>query len=140
MKAEKSHSQKPKREFGGCVELIPTRPDYTEFIADSRLWVFAINHLTHFVLQADPFQGDKKSPPRDQLILVYSTAYVSLYGWRLEQLIDPFIHGRVARIHAEQHLGTLMIEEAWVDRIVVQLRDNTVLRTKHTDYQVGEES
>ena len=83
MKAEKSHSQKPKREFGGCVEFIPPQPKYIEFIDARRLWAFAINHLTHFVLQENPHQAGSKTSPPDQLILVYFEAYVVLRGWRL---------------------------------------------------------
>jgi hypothetical protein len=44
---------------------------------------------------------------------------VILKGWRLELLAGPLIAGRVARVHAEKHLGPLMIEEAWVAEIQV---------------------
>jgi hypothetical protein len=46
-----------------------------------------------------------------------------LRGWRLELLVGPLASGRVARIHAEKHLGTLIIEEAWVSEIHVQCLD-----------------
>jgi len=48
MKSDKSHPPKPKREFGGCIELIPARPDYTEFVDARRIWGFPISYLTHF--------------------------------------------------------------------------------------------
>jgi hypothetical protein len=124
MKSEKSHH---KREFGGCVEFIPSRPEYIEFIDAHRIWGFPIRHLTHFVFQENPRCTDRKTSPPDQLVLVYLPAIVVLKGWRLELLVDPLVSGRVARIHAEKHLGTLMIEEAWVSEIHVLLYDNVIL-------------
>ncbi|MGH7952579.1 MAG: hypothetical protein ACREFE_11770 [Limisphaerales bacterium] len=124
MKSEKSHHN--KREFGGCVELIPVRPDYVEFIDAHRIWGFPIHHLTHFVLQENPRCTDRKTSPPDQLILVYPPGIVVLKGWRLEQMLDPLMQGRVKRIHAEKHLGTLMIEETWVSEIHVILRDGFI--------------
>ena len=56
---------------------------------------------------------------RTSSILVYPDAIVILRGWRLELLVGPLVSGRVARIHAEKHLGTLIIEEAWVSEIHV---------------------
>ena len=130
MKPEKSspHSPKPKRQFAGCVELTPPLPDYIEFIDGHRLWGFPIGDLKQFVLQARSHDSDQKTAPPDQLILVYPTALVVLVGWRLELMIGSLICGRVARVHAEKHLGPLMIEEAWVSEIHVLLNDNTILR------------
>ena len=133
MKSEKSHSQKSKREFGGCVEFIPPQSNYIEFIDARRLWAFAIGHLTHFVLQENPHRAGGKTSPPDQLVLVYYEAYVVLRGWRLELLVDPLMNARIARVHAEKHLGTLMIEVAWVEEIHVLLRDSTILKTEHME-------
>jgi len=33
--------------------------------------------------------------------------------------VGPLVSGRVARVHAEKHLGTLIIDEAWVSEICV---------------------
>jgi hypothetical protein len=105
--------------FAGSVELIPTPPKFVEFIDTHRLWGFPIEQLAHFVLDENPdYQGKRTLPPH-QLILVYHDAVVFLRGWRLELLVGPLVSGRVARIHAEKHLGTLIIEEAWVSEIHV---------------------
>jgi hypothetical protein len=53
------------------------------------------------------------------LLLVYPEALVFLRGWRLELMIGPLITGRIARVHAEKHLGTLILDEAWVSEIHV---------------------
>ena len=129
MKPEKSslHSATPKRQFAGCVELTPPLRDYIEFLDDHRLWGFPIGHLKEFVLQAGSHEGDQKTGPPEQLILVYPTALVVLVGWRLELMIGSLICGRVARVHAEKHLGPLMIEEAWVSEIHVLLNDDNIL-------------
>lgn len=121
MNPEKSHRHpnKPKREFAGCVELIRTQPDYIEFIDAHRIWGFEIHRLTHFVLQENPKHSGQKTMPPDLLALVYPPATVILKGWRLELLLGPLMNGRVTRIHAEKHLGTLIIEEAWVSEIHV---------------------
>jgi hypothetical protein len=51
--------------------------------------------------------------------LFYPSAMVVLKGWRLENLVGPLASGRVARIHAEKHLGALMLGEAWVSEVLV---------------------
>ena len=66
-----------------------------------------------------PKQDGKKTSPTDLLILVFETRMVFLYGWRLEQMLDPLMQGRVKRVHAEKFLGTLMIGEPWVSEIVI---------------------
>jgi len=53
------------------------------------------------------------------LILVFETRLVSLFGWRLELLLDPLMNGRVKRVHAEKFPGTPMIEEPWVSEIKI---------------------
>jgi hypothetical protein len=128
MNPEKSHHNKPKREFVGCIELTPPLPEYIEFIDAHRSWGFPILHLKQFVLQGRSHEGNLKNAPSDQLILVYPTALVVLTGWRLELMIGPLICGRVVRVHAEKHLGPLIIEEAWVSEIEVLPNDPTVLR------------
>ena len=140
MKSEKSRLSKPKREFGGCVELIPARPDYTEFIDAHRIWCFPINHLTHFVLQANPNSSGQKTQPPDQLVLVYPPATVVLQGWRLELLLGPLVNGRVARVHAEKHLGALILEEAWVSEIRVLLRDNLIRDHERFENLISQQS
>ena len=140
MKSEKSHQTKHKREFGGCVELIPTTPDYTEFIDAHRIWCFPINHLTHFVLQENPNSSGQKTFPPDQIILVYPPATVVLKGWRLELLLGPLVNGRVARVHAEKHLGALIFEEAWVSEIHVLLRDKTIREPNKLESLISEQS
>jgi hypothetical protein len=57
-------------------------------------------------------------------MLVYPDAVVILRGWRLELLVGPLVAGRIARVHAEKHLGTLIIEEEWVSEIHVITFDN----------------
>jgi hypothetical protein len=130
MNPQKSHHHpnRPKHYFAGCVELTPPQPNYIEFIDAHRIWGFPILQLKQFVLQQHSRDGNKKTAPPDELILVYPTALVVLLGWRLELIIGPLICGRVTRVHAEKHLGPLMIEEAWVSEIQVILNDNTILQ------------
>ena len=140
MKAEKSPHTKNKREFGGCVELIPAQPDYIEFIDSRRIWGFAIHRLTHFVLQENPNCSGQKTLPPDLLFLIYPPAIVVLKGWRLEQLVGPLVNGRVARIHAEKHLGTLIIEEAWVSEIHVIQPNKTFLQPDKLETWIAEQT
>jgi hypothetical protein len=109
-------SHKP---FTGSVELIPTQPFFVEFIDAHRLWGFPLQQLKQFVLEENPQHQNKRTSPPHQLLLVYPDALVFLRGWRLELMIGPLITGRVARVHAEKHLGSLIIEEAWVSEIYV---------------------
>jgi hypothetical protein len=39
-------------------------------------------------------------------------------------MVGPLVGGRIARVHAEKHLGSLIIEEAWVSEIHVIPFDN----------------
>ena len=113
------HPLSPKP-FVGSVELIPPPPFCIEFIDADRLWGFPIHQLAQFVLEDIPEHQGKRNLPPHQLTLFYSRSLVMLRGWRLELLVGPLVSGRVARIHAEKHLGTLIIEEAWVSEIHVQ--------------------
>jgi hypothetical protein len=127
MKSDNSPTHRPQREFSGCVELIPARPDYTEFIDSRRIWAFPITCLTHSLFQENPhFKGQKNLPP-DQLILVYAQAIVILRGWRLELMLPPLLSGRVARVHVEKHLGALILDETWVSEIHVVPNNNSIL-------------
>lgn len=112
-------NKKPQRPFAGSVELVPPPPKLIEFIDAHRLWAFHIKQLAHLVLENNPEQRGKKTLPPDQLTLVYPDALVILRGWRLELMLGPLVTGRVARVHAEKHLGSLIIEEAWVSEIQV---------------------
>jgi hypothetical protein len=124
MNPEKSHRSpnKPNRPFASCVELIPLPPGFIEFVDGQRLWGF--KHLTHFVLEANPEHHAKSTVPPDQLVLFYTTAVVTLKGWRLELMVGPLVGGRIARVHAEKHLGALIIEEPWVSEIHVVRSDD----------------
>jgi hypothetical protein len=115
---KKSHST-PRRPFAGSVELIPPPLKLIEFVDAHRLWAFPIEQLAHLVLENNPEHNSKKTLPPDQLTLVYPDALVALRGWRLELMLGPLVTGRVARVHAEKHLGPLVIEEAWVSEIRV---------------------
>jgi hypothetical protein len=117
MKSDKSHHNKPRREFGGCVEFIPQPPKLIEFIDSRRIWGFPIQQLTYFALQEIPEHRDKPILPPDRLVLVYEPVIVVLRGWRLELMVEPLVNGRIARVHAEKHPGTLPVEEAWVSEI-----------------------
>jgi hypothetical protein len=116
-----SHKNKPhpSKPFAGSVELIPLPPKFTEFIDAHRLWGFPIQQLRCFVLEENPERRGQAALPPDQLILVYETGLVVLKGWRLELMAGPLVIGRIARVHAEKHLGALIIEEAWVSEIRV---------------------
>ena len=114
-------SHKP---FVGSVELIPPQPGFVEFIDSHRLWGFPIKQLTHFVLAENPEHRVKRTLPPDRLILVYATRMVVLKGWRLELMARSLVTGRIARVHAEKHLGALIIEEPWVSEIHVIPFDN----------------
>jgi hypothetical protein len=115
-------SDKP---FVGSVELIPPPPPkFIEFIDAHRIWGFPIGQLAHFVLEDNPEHHGKQTLPPHQLILVYPDAIVILRGWRLELMVGPLVGGRIARVHAEKHLGSLIIEDAWVSEIHVIPFDN----------------
>jgi hypothetical protein len=131
MKTEKSHSQSSqpssdKPHFTGCVELIPPLPTFIEFITARRLWGIPIRQLEFFVLGGNPESDGKKTSPTDMLVLVFQTRLVFLFGWRLEQMLDPLMQGRIKRVHAEKFLGTLMIGEPWVSEIVIVPRFTTL--------------
>jgi hypothetical protein len=115
---KKSHpfSSKP---FTGTIELLSPQPLFIEFIDAHRLWGFPIAALERFVLEDNPEHQNKRTSPPQQLVLTYPEATVTLRGWRLEQMVGPLITGRIARVHAEKHLGSLIIEEAWVSEIQV---------------------
>lgn len=140
MNPEKSHHHpnKSKRQFTGCAELIPPLPDFIEFVDGERIWGFPIRLLRQFVLQECSRHWNPKITPPEQLILIYPTAWVVLVGWRLELMIGPLVCGRVARVHAEKHLGPLMIEEAWVSEIHVLLQNNAILEPeKQNDWHTS---
>ena len=114
-------SHKP---FVGSVELIPPPPKFIEFIDEHRIWGFPVGQLSHFVLEDNPEHRSKQTLPPHQLMLVYPDAVVILRGWRLELMVGPLVGQRIARVHAEKHLGSLIIEEAWVSEIHVIPFDN----------------
>ena len=107
------------RPFTGSVELITPQPLFVEFVDAERLWGFPARQLEQFVLEENPQHQNKPTSPPHQLKLAYPEALVFLRGWRLELMIGPLVTGRIARVHAEKHLGTLIIEEAWVSEIHV---------------------
>jgi hypothetical protein len=122
MKSEKSHSSSDrpspyKPEFNGSVEVIPASHPFIEFITAHRLWGLSLNQLEYFTLGNNPEQDSKKTSPTDLLMLVFETRIICLLGWRLELMLDPLMQGRVKRIHAEKHLGTLIISVPWVSEI-----------------------
>jgi hypothetical protein len=120
MNPESKSSAPVKPQFGGSIELIPPAPTMIEFIGKDGLWGFPIGQLNHFVLGRNPEHKEKSTIPPDQLRLFYPTAVVVLRGWRLELMIGALISGRVARVHAEKMLGSLMIEQPWVSEIQVE--------------------
>jgi hypothetical protein len=132
---KKLHSPS-RRPFAGSVELIPPPPKLIEFIDAHRLWGFPIRQLAHLVLEENPEHQDKRTSPPDQLTLVYPYAQVVLRGWRLELMVGPLISGRVARVHAEKHLGPLVIEEAWVSEIRVTPLTHSGLRSGQMETSV----
>jgi len=131
MNPEKSpcYPGKTKQQFSGCIELIPPRPKLIEFIGSRRTWGFPIDQLTYFALEEIPGNRNKPTLPPDRLILAYQLVIVILHGWRLELMVGPLLEGRIARVHAEEHLGTLVLEEAWVSEIrIVPLANSDVLK------------
>lgn len=126
MKSEKIHPQSDRPHFAGCVDLVPVYPSFIEFVTAHRLWGIPIRQLESFILRNNPEADGKKTSPTDLLILVFKTRLVYLFGWRLEQILDPLMQGRVRRIHAEKFLGTLMIGEPWISEIVVASRYPTI--------------
>ena len=119
MKSEKTHSESTRPQFTGCVEIVPPHPTFIELVTVHRLWGIPIRQLEFFVLGSNPESDGKRTSPTDMLVLVFETRLVFLFGWRLEQILDPLIQGRIKRIHPERFLGTLMIGEPWVSEIVV---------------------
>jgi hypothetical protein len=107
--------------FGGSVELAPQQPLFTEFIDTHRLWGFPRHQLQYFMLEERKEHQNQKTTPPHHLALVYRDATVILHGWRLELMVGPLVNGTVARVHAEKHLGNLILEEAWVSEIQVTL-------------------
>ena len=127
MKSEKPNAgqNRPsaeKPEFDSSVELIPPRPAFIEFVTTNRLWGIPLRQLDYFVLGSNPEQTGKKTLPTDLLILVFETSTVFLFGWRLELLLDPLMHGRVKRVRAGKHPSTLMTGEPWVSEIKIAPR------------------
>jgi hypothetical protein len=55
-------------------------------------------------------------------------------------MLPQLICGRVARVHAEQHLGPLMLDESWVSEIHVLLLDNTILDEEKLERWISEQS
>ena len=131
MKSEKPHSSSDRPspynpEFNGSVEIIPASPTFIEFISHRRLWGIPFRQLEFLSLCNNPDSDGRKTSPTDMLGLVFKSRVALLFGWRLELLLDPLMQGRVKRIHAEKHLGALVLEEAWVSEIRVLLRDNLI--------------
>ena len=114
-----------KHQFTGCVEQVPEQPTFIEFVTSRLLWGIPLRQLQCFVLGSNPESDGKKTSPPDLLILVFETRTVFLFGWRLDTLLDPLMKGRVKRVHAEKHLGTLMICEPWVSEILIASRRAT---------------
>jgi hypothetical protein len=110
--------------FTGSVELLPPQPLLVEFIDAHRLWGFPIQSLERFVLEENPQRQDNSAAPPEQLVLIYPDARVLLRGWRLELMLRPLVSGRVARVHAEKYLGSLILEDAWVSEIQVVPRNH----------------
>jgi hypothetical protein len=127
MKSKQTHL-KHKREFSGCIEFIPSQPSFIEFIDAHRIWAFPIQQLIQLALQEKSLERNQKNLPPDELTLVYFSALVVISGWRLELLLNSLIRGQVTRIHAEKHLGALIIEEAWVAEIQVIPHEKLVLK------------
>ena len=121
---KKFHPLSPKP-FTGSVELVPPPPSFIEFIDGDRLWGFPMRQLESFELEENPQHENKRTSPPHQLLLVYPRTLVFLRGWRLELMIGPLITGRIARVHAEKHLGTLILDEAWVSEIHVVPLDSS---------------
>lgn len=122
MKSEKPHAKQSSAEtshFSSSVELVPPRPAVIEFITAKHLWGLPLRQLEYFVLGNNPGQNGKKTLPTDLLVLVFKDRVVFLFGWRLEFMLDPLMQGRVKRVHAEEFLGTLMIDEPWVSDIKI---------------------
>jgi hypothetical protein len=131
MKSEKSHSEPnrtstAKAQFTGWVELVPSLPTFIEFVTARRLWGIPIRQLECFVLTHNPESDKRKTSTPDMLVLVFKTRLVFLLGWRLEQMLDPLMQGRVNRVHAEKFPGSLMMGEPWISEIVVAPRFATI--------------
>jgi hypothetical protein len=125
MKSEKSRPESNRPHFTGCVDRVPSLPTFIEFVTARRLWGIPTRQLECFVLSHNPRSDGKKTSPTDLLILVFKGRLVFLFGWRLEQILEPLMQGRIKRIHAEKFLGTLMIGEPWVSEILVLPRLTT---------------
>ena len=126
MKSEKSRPESNKPQFTGCVELVSSLPTFIEFVTAQRLWGIPIRQLECFVLSHNPESDRRKTSTPDMLVLVFKTRLVFLLGWRLEQMLDPLMHGRVKRVHAEKFPGSLMMGEPWISEIVVAPRFATI--------------
>lgn len=124
MKSKKAHPEAQrhpahKAPFNGSVELLPPPPRVIEFVTAKQLWGIPLQQLGYFVLGENPERPERKTSPPDLLILFFRSRTVCLYGWRLEQMIDPLMERRVKRVHAEKYLGNLIIHEPWVSDIRV---------------------
>lgn len=114
------HPEADKPHFAGCVAIIPERPKFIELIiAANERWGIPVRKLELFILESVPGSDGKKTSPPDLLFLAFETHLVFLFGWRLHLMLEPLMQGRVKRIHAEQFLGPLMIEEPWVSDIAI---------------------
>jgi hypothetical protein len=126
MKSEKSRPESNTPQFTGCIELVPTSPVFIEFVTANRLWGIAFRHLEFFVLGNNPETDGKEASPPDLLVLGFQARLVVLWGWRLEQLLDPLTQGRVKRVHAEEFPGSLRVDELWVSKILSIPRFETI--------------
>ena len=50
-------------------------------------------------------------------------------------MLPPLVSGRIARVHAEKHLGALILDEAWVSEIHVVLNDNSILDHERLEHR-----
>ena len=90
------------------------------FIESDRAWLFPLNHFRHAVLLENPEHQAKKTLPPDLLRIHFTSAEISLLGWRLEQVLSALATGRLVRVQVEKHLGNLILDEPWVSDIHVQ--------------------
>jgi len=91
-----------------------------EFIESDRAWLFPLQQFRHAVLLENPEHRAKKTLPPDLLRIYFAGAEISLLGWRLEQVSAAIATGLIVRIHAEKHLGNLILNEPWVSDIHVE--------------------
>lgn len=87
---------------------------------------FHSNHLIEYTLEENPDAKDDPNTPPEKLVLAFSTADVTLSGWRLGRLADALRDNELAAVSAApKRYGELDPAKPYVASIVITPITNT---------------